>query len=217
MSEFPDQNVDFLGLEWAKLEIGLWLYFHLPRPLNDSITKEVCENIIMRELPYDELFLEIELRLPDDVSSDSAAALFFGKIGTLVVADFLRTSSSMDFIRTILCGYLNQNREKIEKYAKSLKGCSDTANESPSPLDCQNDRSKQNKGALCIKAEYQQPSDSQMNMEQIYDDHVYTTALKELALQCGKLLLSIKKSDLLRKQVPKEQQNIRPQRRFGYK
>lgn len=76
----------------------------------------------MRELPYDELFLEIELRLPDDVSSDSAAALFFGKIGTLVVQDFLRTSSSMESIRTILCGYLNKNREKIEKVRQVFEG-----------------------------------------------------------------------------------------------
>ncbi|CAI7580942.1 unnamed protein product [Penicillium glandicola] len=186
MSEFPDQNIDFLGLEWAKLEIGLWLYLHLPRPLSASITKslisrqEVCEHIIMKELPYDELFLETELRLPDDVSSNSAAASFFRKIGTLIVQDFLRSSSSMEFIRNTLCDYLNKNREKIEKYARSLKGCSDTANENPSPLDCQNDRSKQNKGGPYIKAEYQQSVNAQMNMEQIYDDHVYTTALKEM-------------------------------------
>jgi hypothetical protein len=118
------------------------------------------------------------------VSSESAATPFFHKLGTLVTQDFIKPSSTMGLIRNLLSDYLDKCRDKIIRYAKSLKSCSDDLNGYPSHSDSQNCAKKQDlrddRENPCIKAEATWPGGAKMFTMQSQDDHIYTTALKEM-------------------------------------
>ena len=144
---------------------------------------KICKHLLRNELQYDELLSEIEPTPHFDGSSESAATLFFHNIGTKVIQGYLEPSLSMVPIRVLLSGHLDKRREGIVNLTRSVKECSNGESDNLPLAHFQEDtpyKPWDQEQQLRTKDELFHQSYSHLAIEQICEDHKYTSALKEM-------------------------------------
>ena len=148
--------------------------------------QQIRQYILRRDFPYDKLDIEIESVPYFDGSPASAEILFFFKVGTVLIQNRQYSTPSIEPIETFLSTHLNNNQEKILKLTNITREFSSRANydESRSYYHKHKDTSRSNlwyqERQHHINGKGPQLGEAHANTEQTYEDHMYTSALKEM-------------------------------------
>ena len=130
--------------------------------------------------------MEIESATYLDGSPASAEILFFSKVGTVPIQNRQCSTHSMEPIETFLSTHLKKSRDKILRMANITREFSRKANHDESRSNCHkpNDTSRSilryQEKQHHINGEGPQLRETLADTEQTCEDHIYTSALKEM-------------------------------------